>query len=163
MVTIIWQKAASHMDGSVIFARWRQCAPPSNTCFFGATRVHIPNCIWIDSYFFCTAHGREPLYFTIVRPFPRKIALLHAISGSPSKARFLGPTRVHKPNGISIGSATFAGSQSWQTDRPRYWVCTGNNRPYLVVLWCSLIKTVCEFPRCSCGAAYVCRSAVKHW
>jgi len=33
MVKLIWYKAASppYMDGSVIFARWRQCAPPSNT------------------------------------------------------------------------------------------------------------------------------------
>ena len=35
---------------------------------------------------------------------------------------FLWPTRVHIPNGISIGSAVFAGSLLWQTEtvRPRY-------------------------------------------
>jgi len=39
-------------------------------------------------------------------------------------ARFIGPTRVHIPNGISIGSAIFADRQTdQQTERPRYSVC----------------------------------------
>jgi len=45
---------------------------------------------------------------------------------------FLGPTRVHNPNSLSIGSAVFAGLTivtDRQTDRPRYSVC--NNRPHL--------------------------------
>jgi len=37
------------MDSSIIFARWRQCAPPRNTCFLAPTRVHIPNGISIVS------------------------------------------------------------------------------------------------------------------
>jgi len=38
-------------DGSVVFARWRQCPPPipSNTGFLGPTRVHISNGISIGS------------------------------------------------------------------------------------------------------------------
>jgi len=40
------------MDGSFVFARWRQCAPQSNTCFLGPSRVHIPNSISIGSAVF---------------------------------------------------------------------------------------------------------------
>ena len=50
---------------------------------------------------------------------------------SPSEL-FLGPSRVHIPNDISIGSAVFAGLTvltDWQTDRPRYSICS--NRPHL--------------------------------
>jgi len=45
---------------------------------------------------------------------------------------FSGPTRVHNPNGISIGSTVFAGLMivtHRPTVRPRYSV--GNNRPHL--------------------------------
>jgi len=51
------QKAASppHMDGSVVFARLRQCAPPSNACFLGpresTTKRHLDRCSG-----FCKAH-----------------------------------------------------------------------------------------------------------
>jgi len=50
----------------------------------------------------------------------------------PSNTRFFGPTRVHIPKSISIGSAVFAGlaiATDRQTDRPRYSVC--NDRPHL--------------------------------
>jgi len=40
------------------------------------------------------------------------------IHPSPSNMCFLGPTRVHTANGISIGSAVLQGSRSWQTDHP---------------------------------------------
>jgi len=50
--------------------------------------------------------------------------------------RFLGPTRIHIPHDISIGSAVFAGltvitdrPTDLPTDRPRYSVCS--NRPHL--------------------------------
>jgi len=36
---------------------------------------------------------------------------------TPSNTCFLKPTRVHIPNGISIGSAALQGFRSWQTDR----------------------------------------------
>jgi len=51
---------------------------------------------------------------------------------TPVNEWFLGPTRVHIPNGISIGSAVLAGLTvvtDRQTDRPRYSVCI--NRPHL--------------------------------
>ena len=37
------------MNGSIIFARWRQHASPFNTCFLGHTQVHKPNDISIRS------------------------------------------------------------------------------------------------------------------
>ena len=54
-------KAASpsHMNGSVVFARLRQCAPPSNACFLGPTRVHILNDISIGSAVFARVQGRD--------------------------------------------------------------------------------------------------------
>jgi len=54
VVKVIRQKAPSppHMDGSIVFARVRQCALPSNTGFLGSTRVRIPNGISIGSAVF---------------------------------------------------------------------------------------------------------------
>ena len=39
LVEVIWHKGASSpsTDHSVIFAKWRQCAPPSDACLFGPT------------------------------------------------------------------------------------------------------------------------------
>jgi len=56
---------------------------------------------------FCTAHGRESLYLQLAAPFPRHIRDLDPHLMWPTW--FLGSTRVHNPNGISIGSAVFAG------------------------------------------------------
>ena len=53
-------------------------------------------------------------------------------SGPPHLTQFLGPTQVHIAEGISIGSAVFAGLTvvtGVQTNRSRYSVCS--NRPYL--------------------------------
>jgi len=55
----------------------------------------------------CSAHGRQSLYFIMGRPFPLKIAPSHGASAPLSNTWFLKPTRVHNPNGISIGSAVF--------------------------------------------------------
>jgi len=66
---------------------------------------------------FCTAHRRVSLYFAIGLLFPLKIVPSHGGSGTPSNTWFPGPTRVRNPNGISIGSAVFAGLTS-VTDRP---------------------------------------------
>ena len=41
-----------HIDSSIVFSRWHQCAPPSNTRFLGPTQVHIPNSISIGSAVF---------------------------------------------------------------------------------------------------------------
>ena len=52
-----------------------------------------------------------------------KLSLPMGGSGLPSNSWFLGPIQAHNPNGISIGSAVFAGLTTVtdrQTDRPRY-------------------------------------------
>jgi len=58
---------------------------------------------------------------------------------TPFKTWFRGPTRVHNPNGMSVGSSVFAGLTTVtdrptdsQTDRPHYAVC--NNRPHLAAM-----------------------------
>jgi len=71
---------------------------------------------------FCTAHGTESLYFTLGRPFPSQnspfaggVSGLHLIGLHGS----LGPPEAHNSNGISIGSAVFAGF-TIVTDRPTH-------------------------------------------
>jgi len=117
---LIWHKAASppHMAGSIVFASWRQRAPPSNTWHASLAHPTPHPKRHLDRFgCFRTAHGKEPLYFTMGRPFPLKIAPSQGRSEPPSNAWFLGPTRVHYANGISIGSAVLQGSRSWQIDR----------------------------------------------
>jgi len=57
------------MDVSVMFARWRQYALLSNTCFLGPTSVDIPNSISISSAVFA---GLDDHY----RPTDRQTMLL---------------------------------------------------------------------------------------
>jgi len=54
MAEVIWHKVVlpAHMDGSIVFARWCQCAPSSNAWFLGPTGVHIPYGILIGSAVF---------------------------------------------------------------------------------------------------------------
>jgi len=67
---------------------------------------------------FRTGDRRVSLYFTVGRHSPPlKIAASHGVSGPQSNIWFPGPTQVTNPNGISIGSAVFAGLTS-VTDRP---------------------------------------------
>jgi len=63
---------------------------------------------------------------------PNKMSIRVWKCGPPSNTWFPVPTRVHIPNGISIGSVVFAGLTivtDRLTDRLRYSVC--NSRPYL--------------------------------
>jgi len=94
---------------------------PHNTCFLRPTRVHNPNGISIGSAVVahltseCMSSGKSG------HALPLNIAPSHGGSGTPSNTRFLGPTRVLKPNGISIDSTVFAGFTTVtdrQTDRP---------------------------------------------
>jgi len=53
---------------------------------------------------FCTAHGRESLYFTTGRPFsPLKLPLSTGGSKPPANTRLLGHTRVLNQNDTSVG------------------------------------------------------------
>ena len=76
---------------------------------------------------FYTDDRRVSLYFTIRRPPSQKYRHFPWGIWTPSNTWFPGPTRVLNPNGISIGSAVFAGLASvtdgrtdGPTDRPRY-------------------------------------------
>ena len=57
-------------------------------------------------------------------------------SGPPPNAGFLGPTRVHNPDGISTGSAGFVGltlvssRETYRRHRPRH---IDSNRPHLML------------------------------
>jgi len=80
-------------DGSIVFARWGQCALPPIL----AHCRHLANMIelvlssahpspqpkrQIDRFgHFYTAHRRKPLYFTMGDPFPRKLPLIMRESG----------------------------------------------------------------------------------
>jgi len=65
---------------------------------------------------FCADAAECPYTLQWDANFPLKIALPMRRSGPPSNTRFLGLTRVLKPNGILIGLAVFAGLTS-VTDR----------------------------------------------
>ena len=79
--------------------------------------------------------SRQSVSMLIPTIFPSILLFVMGIL-APSNRSFLGPTRVHSLNGISIGSAVFAGPivatdrlTDRRTGRPRYSVC--NNRPHL--------------------------------
>jgi len=69
-------------------------------------------CVWISIEWllidrfsrFCTAHGKQSLYFTIGEPFPQNCPFPWGI-WTLSNTWFIGPIRVHNPDGISIVSA----------------------------------------------------------
>jgi len=70
-------------NGLTVFARWRQYALPSNTCFLGPTHWGHP-CPHPKRHLnrfsrVCTAHGKQSLYFTMGRSLRLKIASLHDI------------------------------------------------------------------------------------
>jgi len=69
---------------------------------------------------FCTAHRSFPILYN-GPPLPLQNCPSHGGSGSPSNTWFLGCTRAHNPNGVSIGSSVFAGISTVtdrQTDTP---------------------------------------------
>ena len=79
-------------------------------------RLHNPNGISIGSVVFALMTAECTYTLQWDAPSPLKIAASHGGSGPPSNTWLLGPTRVLNPNGISIGSAVFAGLTS-VTDR----------------------------------------------
>ena len=103
------------MDGSIVFARWRQCAPHLIRASLDRV-LHIPNGILIGSAVFCRAHGSRPQYFKMGRPFSLTLILSQGRSRHPVPW-FLGPTRAHNANSASIASAVFA-RLTIVTDRP---------------------------------------------
>jgi len=125
------------MDGSVVFARWRQCAPPRNTCFLGPTRVQMPNDILIGSAIFAqlTTESRYTLQ-RLPLPLPLKL-LLHTEISTP--VQYMVPFRWAHPSQQSKRhldrfNRFFAGLTTVtdrQTDRPRYSICITVGRIYV--------------------------------
>jgi len=120
MVKIIWYQAAllPQMDNSVVFARLRQCALQwgyigttwqiwLNLSLLLLTRVQKTNGKSIGSATFAqlTAECRRAhlgVFFPlIIAPFTWGI-------WAQCMYASLGPTQVHNPNGISLGSVVFA-------------------------------------------------------
>jgi len=89
MVKVIWHKAASppHMDGSIVFARWRQYAPPSNTCFLGPTahpspliiRPHRSYCVRRYGLLLQTEWRGLSVCLSVTVVSPAKAAELHTV------------------------------------------------------------------------------------
>jgi len=139
VVKVIWHKASlpPHMDGSVIFARWRQC-----DLLAMGSRVHIPNGIAISSAVFAYLAAESPYTLQWVAHSPSKLPLAwgyldsHLIHGSLVFHRTSQPKRH-----LDRFKWFLRGSRQWQndrqTDRPRYSVCIAVGRIY-EVQWCGL-------------------------
>jgi len=113
------KKAASspQMDGSIVFARLHQCALHVTHASLDPPELTSQTTSLDQFSRFCTAHDRVSLYFTMGRPFPPQNCPFAWGIWTPSNTWFLGPTRVHNPNGTLIGSAIFA-RLATVTDRP---------------------------------------------
>ena len=62
------------MNGSMVFARWRLCAPPSNTCFLEPTWVQNPNGISIGTAVFAQQMAQSCYTLQPAEPFPLKLS-----------------------------------------------------------------------------------------
>ena len=96
VVKVIWQRAASppHKNGSMVFARWRQCASHLIHPSLGPLRS-IPSGISIGSAVFAelTRQGVHILYNG--PPFPPQNYPFPWVDSHLKHGSFLGPTRVH--------------------------------------------------------------------
>ena len=135
-VKVIWRTATLLLqtDDSVVFARWRQCAPhlvhhnryrfwPLLSCFEYIDRWTCPGMTW-NSHF-----------------SPQNCPL--TCVDLESNTWFLGPTRVHSPNIVSISSAASA-RLTTVTDHATPSVATGH---IYIVLSCGLVITVPQPPQ----------------
>jgi len=103
------------MDGPIVFPRLRQCAPDLIMLTWGHLNQHPIQHLDTFSHF-CTAYGRELLYFTMGRHSRPKIAAYHGAMWT----HLIRDTQFLNRNSMSIGSAVFAGLISVtdrQTDR----------------------------------------------
>ena len=137
VIKVIRHKVASltDTDGSIVFTRLCQCASHQTHASLGPPSPRPKRHLDRFSHF-CTAHGRESLYFTVGHPFPLKIAPWGILI--PSDTWFLWPTRVRIQNSVSIGSVVFTGFTvvtDQQTDRPHYSICSNRLRLASAAMW----------------------------
>ena len=85
--------------------------PQHNSWFLKSFRDHNPNGMRVDLAVFAQVIAECP-YTWLWAPLSPKLPLPMGGSGPPSNTWFFGPIRVVNPNGISIGSAVFAGLTS---------------------------------------------------
>jgi len=98
---------------------WGIWVPP-NTWSLGPTRVFTRNRMSVESAIFCSSPENLPiLHNGAGLATPNCPFTCRGLGPSPN-TWFLGHTRAHKPNGISIGSALLVGLQQRQTDRSRH-------------------------------------------
>jgi len=108
---------------------------PSNRCLLRRTRVNIPNNILIGSAVFAQLTADSLYTLQRAAPFPPKIAHSHGdLDPHLTHGSLTGPTGVKIPNGITIGSAVYAGITvvtDQQTDRRATLLRICGNRPRL--------------------------------
>jgi len=102
------------MDGSTVFAKSHQCAPPLNTCFLGPPRVQIPNGILTGSAVFAKLTAECPYTSQWAAPsHPPKLLLPMGDIDPDVTNASLGPPESSTPTAcISVCSAVFAGLTS---------------------------------------------------
>jgi len=156
VVSVIWQQAASppHMDGSMIFARWRQCTlhlihasfgPPESKSRTASRSVQpLLHRSWQSVPIL---HNGPPYLFPSELPHPMEG------SGPPSNTWFLGPTRVLNPNGILTSSAVFWGLTDvtdWQADHATGTVTIGRLYTHSTAMWPNNNNTSAHLMWCVC-------------
>jgi len=143
VVKVIWQQAASpmHTDGSMAFARWRQRATQLTHASLGPPESKSQTTSRSVQPFLHSSLQSVPMLYNGPPlpppqncPFPRGYAPL-------SNTWFPGPTWVINPNGISIGSAVFAGLGT-VTDRP-----TDSHATQSVTLGCICVHRTAIWPK----------------
>jgi len=117
----------------------QQLATPNHQQWKGAlwwmtARVLLNGASYRISVIIITTSGRNNLTKGRIAAAHVRFNSIHQVAPmcTPFNTCFLGPTQFHNPNGISIGSAVFAGLATvtdQQTDRPHYSIC--NNRLHL--------------------------------
>jgi len=96
------------MDSSIVFAGLRQCTPSPNTCFLGPTGAHTPNGYRSVQPFLNRSRQKVPTLYN-GPPLSRQNCRCAWKSCTPSNTCFVRPTLLSITDGISIGSAVFAG------------------------------------------------------
>jgi len=131
-VKVIWQRLRrhhTHMDGSVIFARWRQCTAQSNIPFLGPTPLSIPNGISTGSAGFAQLTKESPYTLQWAALPPSKLPVRMGASGPHVK--YMVPL-VHlssQPKWHLDRFCCFCRAHNRDRPTDRQTIC--NNRPHL--------------------------------
>ena len=127
------------MDGSILFTRWCQCAPPSNTQFPRHTPLSIRNSIWMGLAVFAQLTAESPYNLQWTASFPRNCHFAWGIWTPYLTHGSLGPSESITQTASRSVQPFLQGSRSWQTDHNTPSVTIGH---IYVVLRCGLIITV---------------------